>query len=252
MLTAITRGVSPSLARCRLEYLSRQPIDVAKAVEQHAGYEACLARLGARVISLPAEPELPDSVFVEDPAIVLDEVAILCRTGAETRRAEAQTLAAALARYREVKWIREPATIEGGDVMRIGRTLYVGQSRRTNADGARQLRELIEPFGYRVVPIDVTGCLHLKSACCSLGDGRVLANPSWIGPLSGFEILEVPPEEPWGANVLRMGDGVLMPASFPRTRELLERAGLHVLPIDISELQKAEAGVTCSSLIFET
>ncbi|HWZ30342.1 MAG TPA: arginine deiminase family protein [Bryobacteraceae bacterium] len=252
MPIALTRAVNPNLAQCELEFLERQPIDVPRAAQQHRNYEACLETLGVRVISLPAEPALPDSVFVEDPAIVLDEIAILCRTGAESRRKEAETIAAALAPFRELKCIREPATIEGGDVMRIGKTLYVGISRRTNREGVRQLAELIAPFGYRVTPIQVLGSLHLKSACCPLDDRTILANREWIEPraLDNFDIIDVAHEEPWAANVLRIGDAVMMPASFPVTRDLLERAGFRVVTVDISELQKAEAGVTCSSLIF--
>ena len=172
MTTAITREVSPRLAECNLEFQERRPIDIAKAAAQHRAYQSSLRELGLQVISLPADPEMPDSMFVEDPAIVLDEVAILCRMGAESRRKEPSRIAGALAPFRDLKWLSEPATLEGGDVMRAGRTLYVGISHRTNREGARQLAELLLPFGYRVVPVEVAGCLHLKSACCYLGSGR--------------------------------------------------------------------------------
>jgi dimethylargininase len=247
-MLALTRVVSPNLANCELEFLERQQIDAARAAAQHRCYEKCLESLGLHVISLPAEPDLPDSVFVEDPAIVLDEVAIMCRTGAESRRKEADSIAPAVAPFRELKRIRAPATLEGGDVMRIGKHLYTGISRRTNLEGIRQLAELVAPFGYAVVPVQVSGSLHLKSAMCSLGDGIILANREWIEPPTGFHVIDV--VEPWSANVLRIDDTVLMPASFPQTRDLLERAGFRIMTVDISELQKAEAGVTCSSLIF--
>jgi dimethylargininase len=248
MLTALTRGVSPALNACELEYLAREPIDVEKAREQHRQYELCLAELGARVISLPAG-DFPDGVFVEDPAIVLDEVAVMCLMGAESRRKESASIAEALARFRELRWIREPGTLEGGDVMLAGKTFYVGISRRSNREGAEQLEELT---GYRVVTLKVSGCLHFKSACCYLGDGVVLANREWlpVGALAEFKVLEVSPEEPGAANVLRIGETVIIPESFPRTAELLERSGYRVRRVDISELQKAEAGVTCSSLII--
>jgi dimethylargininase len=251
MLTAVTRAVSPNLALCELEFLERQPIDAVQAAAQHRQYETCLESLGVRVIALPAEPDLPDSVFVEDPAIVLDEFAVICRTGAESRRGEADSLAQALAPFRGLKRITAPATIEGGDVMLVGKTLYVGVSRRTNREGIRQLAEIVEPCGYRVEPVQVLGSLHLKSACCCLGQDLVLANREWIEPLPGVRVLDVPAQEPWAANVLRIGETVLMPASFPCTRDVLERSGFRVVTVDISELQKAEAGVTCSSLIFE-
>lgn len=252
MLTAITRKVSPSFASCQLEYLKREPIDVARAEAQHRNYEAALERLGVRVVSLPAEPELPDCVFVEDPALVLDEIAIITRMGAQSRRGESASLAAALAGFRPVVRMREPATLEGGDVAQIGKTLYVGLSRRTNAEGARQLAAIVEPHGYRVLPVQVTGCLHLKSACCAVSDDTVLANRALFDSSTiQCKMIDVPAEEPGAADVLRTGGTVLIPASFSRTARLLEESGFKVEALDVSELQKAEAGVTCMSLLFE-
>ena len=158
MLTALTRAVSPRLAHCELEFLDRVPIDVPAAARQHRAYEACLESLGTRVISLPPDPALPDSVFVEDTAIVLDEIAIICRSGVESRRKEIDSIAPALAPFRDLKYIHYPGTVEGGDIMRIGNTLYVGISRRTNPEGLRQLAEHV-----RVVPIPVLGSLHFKA-----------------------------------------------------------------------------------------
>src|SRR6185369_7853922 len=189
------------------------------AEEQHRQYQACLAELGAHVEELPAAPDLPDSVFVEDPAIVLDEIAVITRMGALSRRGEHDSLARALAKYRELHHIVEPGTLEGGDVMRVGKTLYVGYSRRTNVAGIQHLAGLLHPLGYFVVPVEVRGCLHLKSACCYIGDDTVLVNRTWMDPdaLCGLKMLDVPAEEPRGANALRIGNTVLMPAAFPRT-----------------------------------
>jgi dimethylargininase len=253
MLIAITRAVSPAINRCEIGFIERQEIDLAKAVEQHRQYQACLAELGASVVSLPAEPDYPDSVFVEDPAVVVEEVAILTRLGAASRRGEADSLAPALAPYRPLHWLREPATLEGGDVMRIGRTLYVGLSHRTNRAGIEQLAAVLAPFGYSVVPVSVRGALHLKTACCSLGNGEILANREWLdtGPLRQFRIVDIAPGEARAANVLSLGGSVIVPACFPGTAEILMRAGKKVRAVDVSELMKAEAGVTCSSLIFE-
>jgi dimethylargininase len=253
VLTAITRKVSPRLAACELEFLHRQPIDLAKAVQQHQNYETALAELGAEVVSLPAEDGLPDSVFVEDPAIVLDEVAVITRMGAETRRPEAPSLADALSRFRELRWMREPATLEGGDVVRVDKTLYVGVSRRTNRAGIAQLADLVGEFGYSVTPVPVHGCLHLKTACCSLGGGTVLANRELFdsGALAGIGIIDVPSAEPWAADVLPIGGTVLSSAQFPETCALLERSGFRMKTLDVSELHKAEAGVTCMSILFE-
>jgi len=252
MLKAVTREVSPAMNRCELSYLDRVEIDIVKAAEQHRRYEDCLRDIGVDVIVLPAEPELPDSVFVEDPAVVVDEVAIMTRPGAESRRREGETLEKTLARFRPLRWMQAPATLEGGDVMRAGRTLYAGASARTNSAGLAQLSEQLKPYGYEVKAVEVRGCLHLKSGCCYLGDGIVLANREWAdtSALEGLRIVEVAPNEPWAANVLTIGGVALMPAGFPATAEIVERLGWKVRTVDISEPRKAEAGVTCSSLIF--
>ncbi len=253
-MTALTRAVSPTLAACELTWLPRERIDIRKAIEQHDAYERALAELGLDVISLPAEPDLPDATFVEDPLVVVDEVAIVTRMGAASRRPESESLAAAISAFRPVRRLREPATLEGGDVMRIGRDVFVGLSSRTNEAGIAQLTAELEPFGYRVHRIDVLGCLHLKSACCSVGDGKILANPAWLdlSPLHEYRIIEVAEDEPGAANVLRIGDTILMPSSFPHTEEILHRQGFKIKTVDISELIKAEAAITCSSVIFET
>jgi dimethylargininase len=251
-LIALTRGVSPTFGACQLEYLARQEIDVARAVEQHRGYESALRELGVRVVSLPADPEYPDGLFVEDPAVVLDEIAVMGRMAKLERRGETESLAAAIADFRPLAWLRQPATLEGGDVMQAGNSLYIGVSRRTNCEAVRQLAEIVAALGYRVAPVSVDGCMHLKTACSYLGDGTVLANRKWIdaAALAGLHVIDVPPEEPWAANVLRIGETLLIPSAFPKTRELLEEAGFTVKTVDTSELAKAEAGMTCMSLLF--
>jgi len=253
MLTALTRAVSRSLAACELTFHTREKIDIDLAIAQHDRYEESLRHLGIRVIALSEEPDLPDAVFVEDPVLVLDETAIMTRMGAASRRAEATTLERVISEYRPIRRITQPATLEGGDVMRIGRDVFVGLSTRTNAAGIDQLTRELAPFGYRIRTVEVRGCLHLKSACCSMGDGRILANREWLdaAALVGYEIIDVPAAEPAAANILRIGDAVLMPQCFPRTAELISGHGLAVNPIDISELMKAEAAVTCSSVIFD-
>lgn len=261
-LTAITRDVSPSINECELSFHRRQRIDVPKAIAQHEAYRDCLAELGARIVSLAAEPGLPDAVFVEDAAVVLDEIAVIAHMGAASRRPEIASLAEALAGYRPLKFMTAPATLDGGDVLRIGRSLFVGLSRRTNRQGVEQLSDLVRPHGYQVKPVEVTGCLHLKSACSYVGNDTILVNRSWIDiePLRGFEVLDVPEEEPAAANALLINKVVLMPgveqdgqtrAAFPKTCARLEERGLRVRTVDVSELQKAEAGVTCCSVIFD-
>jgi dimethylargininase len=252
MWKAITRGVSPSLNQCELSYIDRVPIDVARAGLQHLAYENALRAMGAEVIALPASDKFPDCVFVEDPAIVLDEMAVLTRPGAASRRGERDAIAAALAPFREIQRIAAPATLEGGDVMRAGKTLYVGASARSNREGIAQLANLARPFGYSVEAVEVRGCLHLKSGCTYLGDGIVLANREWVdvNALAGMRIVDVAPGEEAAANVLTLEGAALMPDNFPKTARAVKRLGWKLHLVDISELQKAEAGVTCSSLIF--
>ena len=249
MLTAITRGVSPTIGNCELTYLEREAIDIARAREQHRAYEACLRELGVHVISLPAEPQYPDAVFVEDAAIVLDEIAVMTRLGAPSRRGEAESLGRALEPYRPLRRLREPATLDGGDVMRAGKTLFVGVTSRSNAAGIAQLAAEVGPFGYRVRPVVVRGCLHLKSACTYIGDAVLLHRP-WVdeAAFAGVRLVDVPEES--GANVLTVGDTLLVSAAAPRTAELLSGMERQVRLLDNSELMKAEGALTCCSLIF--
>jgi dimethylargininase len=253
MLTAVTRAVSPAIVNCELSFISRQPIDLTKASAQHRAYEQLLERLGARVISLPADPDLPDSMFVEDPAIVLDELAVIFPLGTPPRRREAASLAQTLSMYRTLECVALPGTLEGGDVLRIGRKLFVGLTKRSNAEGIRQLASILAPHNYEVIAVPVSGCLHLKSAVTYLGGNTLLRNPGWFdtSAFTRYEWLEVDAAEPHAANALVLRDTIIFPASFPRTRERLETRGFQVTSLDISELQKAEAGLTCSSLLFE-
>jgi dimethylargininase len=250
---AITRGVSPAIERCELVHQERRPIDVALARRQHRLYEEALAAVGCRVEALPADPELADSVFVEDACVVLDEVAVITRPGAESRRPETAPIARALASYRPFVSIAAPGTLDGGDVLRIGRTLYVGLSGRSNQAAIDQLSRALAPYGYTVRGVAMRGCLHLKSAVTAVDDDTVLVNPKWVDPVifSGTHPIEIDPRERGAANVLRIGERVIYPASFPATRRRLVAAGVDVVEVDVSELQKAEGAVTCCSIVFE-
>jgi dimethylargininase len=251
MLIALTRAVPPSIARCELTHLVRQPIDVEVATRQHRDYEQALTALGCTVRRLPLEPELPDSVFVEDTAVVLPEIAVLTRPGAESRRAEVGSVAEVLHSYRPLAFVEAAATLDGGDVLCIGSRIVVGQSERTSADGIRQLRDLLMPFGYEVQSVSFSGCLHLKTAVTAVDEHTVLLNPEWIDPevFAGFEQIEVHPDEPFAANALRLEAALLFPAAYPKTRQRLERRGLPVHVVEVGELAKAEAGLTCCSLL---
>jgi dimethylargininase len=250
---AITRDVSSTMEACELTHYTRRPIDIARARMQHAAYRDCLRELGVHVIGLPAEDAYPDAVFVEDPAIVLDEIAVIARSGAGSRRGEAQSLARELAKYRPLHWMEAPATLDGGDVMRAGRTLFVGLSARTNAAGIGQLALAVEPHGYRVRPVAVKGCLHLKSAASWLGDDAVLVHRPWIdtGALAGMRLIDAPASEEHGVNVLLVQNVVIVANGFPETAARIEALGRKVRIVDNSELRKAEGALTCCSLIFD-
>lgn len=254
MLTSITRKVSSSFANCELSFIERKPINMEKARAQHHAYESLLEKLGAKVISLPEESDLPDSMFVEDPSIVLDEIAIICPLGTETRRKEAASLATALEPFRKLAYVKSPGMLEGGDVLRIGKRLFAGLTQRSNAEGIRQLAVITEHYGYDLTAVPVTGCLHLKSAVTYLGRNTLLANRGWFHwkRFEGFDWVDVDPTEPHAGNALVIGESIVFPASFPKTRAHIEAKGFHVESLDISELQKAESGLTCSSLLFDS
>jgi dimethylargininase len=249
---ALTREVSASLARCELTHLSRESIDVDRARVQHRDYEDGLRALGCEVQRLPAEPDLPDAVFVEDTAVIFDELAVVTRPGAGSRRAEVPSVASSLAAFRPLEEIRPPGTLDGGDVLVLGRDVFVGLSTRSNEDGVGQLRRALVPRGYSVRPLAVRSCLHLKSAVTRVGPSAVLLNRDWVDAraFEGWERIEVHPGEPWAANALAVGPGVLYADTFPRTCDRLLARGLDVRVLEVSELAKAEGGVTCCSLVF--
>lgn len=251
-MRAIVRQPSGAIARCALTFLERQAIDLERALTQHAGYVAALQSAGVEVQVLPAEPDLPDAVFVEDAAVVVDECAVITRPGIESRQAETASIASVLSSARPTAHITAPGTLEGGDVLRAGRTFFVGQTPRTNGEGTRQFAAILQPHGYDVVPVVPTGCLHLKSAATFVGDETILVNPDWIpvGHFSRWQCVPVAPEEPYGANALCAGDIVHLAASAPRTRRKLDALGFTTASIDTSEFEKAEAALTCLSLLF--
>jgi dimethylargininase len=249
---ALVREVSPSIVRCELTHLAREPIDYQRARAQHAAYVHALESLDCRIEMLPPAPELPDAVFVEDTAVVLDEVAVITRPGAESRRAETDSVANVLVRYRPLHAIVAPARLDGGDVLRVEQNLFVGLSPRTNIAGIEQLARFVELYGYQVHAAPVSGCLHLKSAVTAVADGTLLINPGWVSPRSfaGLKFIEVDPSEPFAANALLIDGQVIHASEFSRTRGRLRAAGIPVHPVEASELAKAEGGVTCCSLIL--
>jgi dimethylargininase len=251
-MLAFTREVSPAIGECELAHLVRQPIDFDAAVRQHESYERCLTDLGCRVCRLPGGRELSDGVFIEDTAVVLDELAVIARPGAVSRRLETAAVAEALRAHRPLVTIEAPGTLDGGDVLRVERSIYVGLSSRSNAEGIRQLARHLAPFGYGVCVVEVSMALHLKSAATQVADRTLLINGDWVQPeaFAGLDLIAVDPAEPFGGNALRIGGTVVYPSTFPRTRSALEARGIAVRAVDASELAKAEGGVTCCSLLL--
>ncbi len=251
-LIAFTRAISPRIAECELTHLDRTPIDVARAEAQHSDYESALRALGCEVRRVEPAPDFADSVFIEDTAVVFDEIAVIARPGAESRRAETTAVERALAPLRPLARIVAPGTLDGGDVLVVGKRVFVGRTGRTNDVGIAQLRTAIAHHGYTVDAVDITGCLHLKSAVTALDDATVLVNPSWLDAraFAPLTVVEVDPAEPFGANVVRVGARLLYDASYPRTLARLRARGHDVTTVDASELAKAEGAVTCCSLVM--
>ncbi len=253
---AIVRPPADTLGQCELTHLARQPIDPAAARAEHAAYCRLLERAGFEVVALPADPAFPDGVFVEDTAVILDEAAVLCRPGASSRRGEVASVAACLARHRPLRTCPErvdgvPVTLDGGDVLVVGRQLFVGLGTRTHRQAVQWLRETLAPEGYAVSGVEVRGALHLKTAVTALDEATVILNPAWVDPahFRGFRVVVVDPAEPMAANVLDLGEQKVMNAACPRTIRRVETAGFAVAAHDLTELAKAEAGLTCSSLL---
>lgn len=249
---AIVRPPSTSMGDCLLTHMQRQAIDHELALRQHAAYREALERVGCEVVRIDPADDCPDAVFVEDPVVVVDELGVIARPATDSRRRERSSMEAALKPYRELAHITSPATIEGGDVIRAGRTLFVGLGTRTNEEGVSQLRSHVGPLGYEVIPVAVTGCLHLKTGACSIGSGRILVNADWVdtSAFDGFELVPVSPDEPWSANGVLVGGSMIVPAGAPKTSAKLRGLGLEVHEVGLSEMQKAEGSATCLSVLL--
>ena len=252
MLTAITREVNAALGDSERTFLPRVRIDIDLALQQHQQYQSVLSSLGCEIVTLPTEPGLADSVFIEDTAMVLDEIAVLCRPGAASRQPEVAGVESVLQQYRTLASIQPPGTLDGGDLLRVGKVIYAGLSTRSNQSGIDQLRSIVADYGFSVQTVETTKCLHLKSAVSEVAAGSLLINPDWISRpvFRDCELIDVDKKEAHAANALRVGRSVIYPSSFPRTMEKLVARDIAVTPVNVSELQKAEGAVTCCSLIF--
>ncbi|MBK7449058.1 MAG: dimethylargininase [Anaerolineales bacterium] len=251
MTIAITRNVSSRFNECEITHIERTHIDLNIAREQHTAYVHTLADLGCQVIELPEEADLPDSVFVEDTAFILPEVAVITRPGADSRKPEIDTIIPALTPHRQLVHVTAPASVDGGDVLVIGKKIFIGLSTRSNMQAVDQLNSLLGKFGYTVQGVEMTDCLHLKTAVTRVDDNTLLINKNWVDPayFPGFNLIEVDASEPFAANCLPVHEKIIYPITFPNTRKRLEEKGYTIAPVDLSELAKAEGAVTCCSLI---
>lgn len=252
MAIAITREISPRFNECEITHIDRTVIDVSIARAQHHEYIQALQALGCQVIKLPEEPDLPDSVFVEDTAFILDEVAVITRPGADSRKPETESIIHALTPLRPLVHMTEPATIDGGDVLVVGKNIYVGLSTRSNSNAIEQLQNLLDTYGYKIAGVELTDCLHLKSAVTRVNDKTLLINKTWVAPsyFDKYDLIEIDPSEPSAANCLPINGTIIYPTSFPKTRQRLEQKGFNVMTVNVDELAKAEGAVTCCSLII--
>ncbi|HXD10755.1 MAG TPA: arginine deiminase family protein [Anaerolineales bacterium] len=253
MRLAITRDVSPRFSECELTHIDRTPIDVAVAQSQHHGYVQALKELRCAVLELPAESDLPDSVFVEDTAVILPEVALITQPGADSRKPEIKSIARALRPYRELVCIESPGSVDGGDVLVLGKNIYVGLSTRSNQAAVDQMNQLLGQYGYKSIGMETHDCLHLKSAATRVDDKTLLINRKWVDAqnFEGFEFIDIDVSEPFAANCLPLGNSIIFPAAFPRTGAKLLARGYELKLVAVDELAKAEGAVTCCSLIVD-
>ena len=253
MVVAITREVSSRFNECEITHIDRTPIDLDIARAQHRAYVQALAKIGCQVIELDEERNLPDSVFVEDTAFILPEVAVITRPGADSRKPETESIIQALSSYRPLVHVTAPATVDGGDVLVLGKNIYIGMSTRSTEEAVNQLQSLLDNYGYSVTGVKLTDCLHLKTAVTRVDDKTLLINKNWVDPahFTGYELIDVEPSEPFAANCLPVKDIIIYPTTFPKTQEKLEQKGFQMINVNLDELAKAEGAVTCCSLILE-
>ncbi|MFE0452730.1 dimethylargininase [Streptomyces sp. NPDC058914] len=246
---ALIRRPSPRLAEGLVTHLEREKVDVGRALEQWEAYVEALRTHGWETVEVDPADDCPDSVFVEDTVVMYKNVALIARPGAESRRDETAGVEEAVARLGcSVNWIWEPGTLDGGDVLKIGDTIYVGRGGRTNAAGVQQVREAFEPLGARVVAVPVSKVLHLKSAVTALPDGTVIGHIPKVDRPSLFPRFLSVPEEAGAHVVLLGGPKLLMASSAPRTADLLTDLGYEPVVVDIGEFEKLEGCVTCLSV----
>lgn len=251
--TAIVRGISATFRDAIVQHAAAAPIDVARARSQHAQYVAALRGAGLLVTELPPLDAHPDACFVEDCALVAGDTALITRSGAPTRVGEAESIARALAATHRVARTSSPATIDGGDCLRVGKTWFIGRSTRTNAEGAERVREVFGPLGYAVVEVPVRGFLHLKCVASPIDEGTAMVAEGSVdlGLFRGVETVTVPRAEAYAANAVVVNGTAIIAAGYPSTRAALERRGLGIVELALSEIAKADGSLTCMSILLD-
>jgi len=247
---ALIRPVPESYNDCVRS--NREEIDVALAKRQHAEYCSTLKQFGLKLISISADNTLPDSCFVEDTAVIFGEKAVICNMKTESRAKEVIEVAKVLGRIKEVRYIMPPATIDGGDVLKVEDTVFVGLTSRTSLHAVKQLERILAKSDYEMVPAKVHNVLHLKSACTYLGDNHVLVAEGFFdtGLLRNFKKIMVPKGEEYAADCLAVNGTVLVAKGYPKTRRLIEGAGFSTKELDVSEFRKGDGALTCLSILF--
>lgn len=249
---AIVRDVPDSFQKCLTSFHTKVQIDVALAKHQHQQYCNTLSSLGLKLIRIEADDTLPDCCFTEDTAIVVDDFAVITIPGAPGRILETIEIEKILSPLKTIVHITNPGTIDGGDVLKIGKKIFIGNSARTNVEGISQVDTIVKPLGYEVIPVKIQDTLHLKSVCTYLGGGCILLAEGYLDDkiFSEYDKVVVPKEEEYCANCLVVKGNVLIPKGFPKTKGLIEMKGYRVVELDMSEIEKAEGALTCLSVIF--
>jgi len=247
--TTLLRPPAPTFATGITTANLGQP-DYEKALEQHRAYCAALQQCGLALILLDADERYPDGCFVEDTAIVTEDVAILCNPGAASRRGEVAAVAEVLAKYRPLAAIKPPGTVDGGDIMRVNDHFYIGRSKRTNAEGARQLAAMLSEHGFTSSNIPVRSVLHLKTGVTYIGKDTFVAIDEFAGRFASGQVLRVEEEEAYAANCLLANGTVLAPAGFPGVKGQIAELGYPIIEVEMTEFRKMDGGLTCLSLVF--
>ena len=249
---AVVRGVPSTFDQAITPSAPAQPIDVRLAREQHLRYCSALKGVGLGLIRIESDDRFPDCVFVEDTAVIVGGKAVIAAMAAETRRGETDAVEQRLSEFLEIDYIEPPATLDGGDVLRIDTRVFVGLSERTNPEAANQLAAILKPDGFDIVPVPVHHVLHLKSACTHVGEDLILLRPGYLdeAAFDAYRTIIVPDSEPHAANCVSINGRVLIPTGAPRTRAMLKEHGFTTIEVEISESRKAAGLLTCSSIIL--